>query len=161
MTPCSSVQRLTYFPPIDAFWAKGDGDKSVKLQGGYVPLDIIQFQPGDSTGKLRTYGIYGNDTWRVNSRLTFNLGLRYEYFGPQKKSEPKYDSNFYYSDPGCSVNSSAVTQLLDCIRGGTVLTSNESPRSACVSSTFFRHASRLAVSLGLGKWFGKSGSGSQ
>ena len=27
-----------------------------------------------------------------------NLGLRYEYYGPQTKSEPKFDSNFYYGD---------------------------------------------------------------
>ena len=28
-----------------------------------------------------------------------NLGMRYEYYGPQTKSDPKYDSNFYYGDP--------------------------------------------------------------
>ena len=73
------------------------------------------------------FAFYANDSWSITDRLKINLGLRYEYFGPQKKSEPKYDSNFYYSDDGCSVNSSGITQILDCIRGGTVLTSNESP----------------------------------
>ena len=27
-----------------------------------------------------------------------NLGLRYEYYGPQTKSDPKFDSNFYYGE---------------------------------------------------------------
>ena len=58
--------------------------------------------------------------------MKINLGLRYEYFGPQKKSKPKYDSNFYYSDDDCSVSSSSIAQILDCIRGGTALTSIES-----------------------------------
>ncbi len=73
------------------------------------------------------FALYANDTWSIGDRLKLNLGLRYEYFGPQKKTEPKYDSNFYYSDDGCSVNTSSPTQLIDCIRGGSVLTSNESP----------------------------------
>jgi hypothetical protein len=34
-------QVVTYFPPIDAFWAKAIGDRSIRLRGGYVPLDII------------------------------------------------------------------------------------------------------------------------
>ena len=59
--------------------------------------------------------LYGNDTWSVTDRLKLNLGLRYEYYGPQKKSSPKYDSNFYYSDPSCSVNTSSSPQILDCI----------------------------------------------
>ena len=80
-----------------------------------------------SNNKYDEFALYANDTWSVTDRLKINLGLRYEYFGPQKKSEPKYDSNFYYSDDGCSVNTSSLTQILDCIRGGTVLTSNESP----------------------------------
>lgn len=45
-----------------------------------VPLDIIQFQPGDAKGGLRTYGTFINDTWRVTSRLTANLGIRYDRY---------------------------------------------------------------------------------
>ena len=44
------------------------------------------------------FALYANDNWSLGDRLKLNLGLRYEYYGPQKKSDPKYDSNFYYGD---------------------------------------------------------------
>jgi outer membrane receptor protein involved in Fe transport len=43
-------------------------------------IEVYLFQPGESTGKLRTYGTFVNDTWRVNNRLTFNLGVRYDRY---------------------------------------------------------------------------------
>jgi hypothetical protein len=50
-------------------------------------LDVILFQPGESIGGLRTYGVFLHDTWRVNNQLTFNLGVRmdrYRAYSPEQ-----------------------------------------------------------------------------
>ena len=60
-----------------------------------------------SNNRYNEFALYANDNWRLGNRLTVNLGMRYEYYGPQTKSDPKYDSNFYYGDPNASVNTSS------------------------------------------------------
>jgi outer membrane receptor protein involved in Fe transport len=96
--------------------------------GTYVtPVSLPSF---NSKNKYNEFAFYVNDNWRIRDRLTINLGVRYEYYGPQTKSEPKFDSNFYYGDPNASVNTSSPQELLQAIRGGRVYPTNESPIGA-------------------------------
>jgi outer membrane receptor protein involved in Fe transport len=103
----------------------------------------VGFPSFNSKNTYDEFGIYLNDTWSVTDRLKVNLGLRYEYFGPQKKSEPKYDSNFYYSSTDCSVNTSSPQEIIPCIAGGAVYPTNESPTGALWKNDWNNFAPRV------------------
>ena len=80
-----------------------------------------------SFNRYNEFALYFQDNWSVGDRLKLNLGVRYEYFGPQNKSEPKYDSNFYYGDPDLDVTSATPQAIIQAVRTGQVFPSNESP----------------------------------
>ncbi len=61
-----------------------------------------------TTGSLPNYyrgyranevGAYIQDDWRVSPRLTVNLGVRWEYFGPPHNFQPGLDANFFQGTP--------------------------------------------------------------
>jgi len=71
---------IFYETAVDIYKDGYEEDILHVMQNGQ-PLDIILFQtPNESTGGLWTYGSYVNDTWRVTSRLTLNLGLRFDRY---------------------------------------------------------------------------------
>jgi hypothetical protein len=46
--------------------------------------------------RANEYAAYVQDDWRVTNRLVFNLGLRWEYFGPPHNFQAGYDSNVFF-----------------------------------------------------------------
>ena len=89
-----------------------------------TPVELPSFT---SFNSYNEFAIYANDNWNLGKSVTVNLGVRYEYYGPQQKSNPKHDSNFYYGDPSVSVNTSTPQELIQGIKTGSVFPSNESP----------------------------------
>ena len=93
----------------------------VDPQGKY-PGEVVTLPlgPPDTRRQNRydEWALYASDTWTVSERVKLNLGLRYEYFGVQRNSDPSLDSNFYYG-PGAT--------RAEQIRSGRVWTAPESP----------------------------------
>jgi hypothetical protein len=61
-----------------------------------------------TTGQLPNYyrgyranevAAYMQDDWRLSPRLTLNLGVRWEYFGPPHNFQPGLDANFFQGTP--------------------------------------------------------------
>jgi hypothetical protein len=70
------------------------------------------------SNRYNEIAVYVNDSWRAGSRVTLNLGLRYEYYGVQKNKDPKLDSNFYYG---------TGTTAADQVRNGSLFIAENSP----------------------------------
>jgi hypothetical protein len=68
--------------------------------------------------RYNEFALYVNDTWSLTARFNVNLGLRYEYFGVQKNTDPTLDSNFYFG---------AGSTIQQQIRAGQVMRAPDSP----------------------------------
>jgi len=110
-----------------------------KFPGDTLTLPVA---PPDFTrsNRYRDLGFYGNDSWRVKPRLTFNLGLRWEYFGVQHNKDPKKDSNFYFG---------SGSTLQERIRNGKVMLAQDSPVGSLWQKDFNNFAPRVGFALDL------------
>ena len=103
----------------------------------------VEFPSFTSFNRYNEFALYAADNWSVGRRLTLNLGMRYEYFGPQLKSEPKYDSNFYYGDPNLDTTAATPQQILAAVRSGQAMPSNEGPTGTLWKSDWNNFAPRV------------------
>jgi len=63
------------------------------------------------------YAAYVQDDWRISPRLTLNLGVRWEYFGPPHNFLSGIDSNYYSGtpvEPNCTVTGPGGTATGAC-----------------------------------------------
>ena len=98
-----------------------------------------------SFNRYKEFALYGQDNLRITPRVTLNAGLRYEYFGPQEKSTPKYDSNFYYGNPDLNIDTASPKEIIDAVRTGTVKPSNESPTGTLWKKRWTNFAPRIGL----------------
>jgi len=49
--------------------------------------------------RANEFAAYVQDDWRIHPRLTLNLGVRWDYFGPPHNFQANLDSNFYSGAP--------------------------------------------------------------
>ena len=83
-------------------------DKLVFGKPTYGSLAEAEASLNPTTGQLPDYyrgyranevAMYFQDDWRIHPRLTLNLGVRWEYFGPPHNFQPGLDANFYTGVP--------------------------------------------------------------
>ncbi len=68
--------------------------------------------------RYKDWAGYGQDSFKVSSKMTFNYGLRYEHYGVQHNNNQNLDSNFYFG---------SGNGLENQVRSGNVLIADQSP----------------------------------
>ncbi|MGH9969837.1 MAG: TonB-dependent receptor domain-containing protein, partial [Pyrinomonadaceae bacterium] len=73
---------------------------AVNPQGNFFPGSTVtlpvSFPSFTRSNRYREWALYLQDSWRLNSSLTVNAGIRYEYYSVQHNKDQSLDSNFYY-----------------------------------------------------------------
>jgi len=92
------------------------------------------------SNRYHEFGAYFEDSWKATNRLTFNLGIRWDYFGVQHNKNPNLDSNYYDAQGG---------DIFDNIRNGQVATVPNSPIHGLWKKDWNNFGPRLGVAYDL------------
>ena len=92
--------------------------------GGVVTPDCtltLPVGPPDFSRSNRYHdaALYAQDSWKLRPNFTLNLGLRWEYFGPQANGNQTKDSNFYPST-GSNIELQSATGTVQVAPNSTV-----------------------------------------
>lgn len=60
----------------------------------------VTFPKFSRNNRYDEFAVYAQDSFKLFPGFTANIGLRYEYYGPQRNSDPTLDSNFYFGGDG-------------------------------------------------------------
>jgi outer membrane receptor protein involved in Fe transport len=88
------------------------------------------------SNRYHEFGTYFEDSWKATNRLTFNLGMRWDYFGVQHNKNPNLDSNYYDAQGG---------NIFSNIRNGSVATVPDSPIKGLWKKDWNNFGPRLGV----------------
>ena len=92
------------------------------------------------SNRYHEFGTYFEDSWKATNRLTFNLGIRWDYFGVQHNKNPNLDSNYYDAQGG---------DIFDNIRNGQVATVPNSPIHGLWKKDWNNFGPRIGVAYDL------------
>jgi outer membrane receptor protein involved in Fe transport len=88
------------------------------------------------SNRYHEFGTYFQDSWKATNRLTFNLGIRWDYYGVQHNKNPNLDSNYYDAGAG---------NVFLGIRNGDVATVPNSPIKGLWKKDWNNFGPRLGV----------------
>lgn len=71
------------------------GNPQGRFPGQTLTLPVTSPEFGRNN-RYSEFNVYAQDSFRLFPGFTANLGLRYEFYGPQRNTDPNLDSNFYF-----------------------------------------------------------------
>jgi hypothetical protein len=77
--------------------------------------------------RFKDWAVYGQDAWKLTSKITLNYGVRYEYYGVQHNNHQNLDSNYYYG---------TGSSIAERERNGQVFTVPNSPIHSLWNPTY-------------------------
>ncbi|HTQ56379.1 MAG TPA: TonB-dependent receptor [Bryobacteraceae bacterium] len=88
------------------------------------------------SNRYNDYSTYVQDAFKVTSRLTLNLGLRWEVFGTQHNKNPQLDSNYYLG---------SGSSIFEQIRTGALQNAPDSPIGQLWNTDYKNIGPRIGV----------------